>query len=532
MDKKTDKPHLDQAKARAMAGDIPVYCAYDVLEPLGKIIPNPKNPNGHPKSQIKILADIIKAQGWRAPITVSTRSGFIVRGHGRLEAALLIGADVAPVDYQDYASEAEEWADLIADNRLAELSEVNDGLLADLIMEMGDNPAVSLTGFTTDEMAALLANMEVEEPEENKSPDTELEQLTSPLCRAGDLWELGDHRLIIGDSTNPETIERLMNGEIAHMVHTDPPYGVSYETQSGKFDMIKNDDKTGDALFSDLLLPVFNLYRKYTIPEAAFYIWHASSTRRDFEDAMIAAGLMEQQYLIWVKNGISLGRANYQWAHEPCFYASRAGVTPNFYGDRAQHTVWRVTTHQDGQLMTVLGGGMLLTDGKGNQLYMTDKAPKGKKYRSVRMEEGKPLSIYNEERMDTVWEIARETNTLHPTQKPVEIPIRAIENSSRPGEIVLDFFGGSGSTLMGAEMTGRRCYTSELDPQYGDVIISRYVMHTGNIAVTCHRDGQSIPYIDLVRQWAVDNGKEDEIAGMKTPVVIVKKKEQPVAVDE
>lgn len=316
------------------------------------------------------------------------------------------------------------------------------------------------------------------------------------------------------------------------MVHTDPPYGVSYETQSGKFDMIKNDDKTGDALLSDLLLPVFNLYRKYTIPEAAFYIWHASSTRRDFEDAMIAAGLMEQQYLIWVKNGISLGRANYQWAHEPCFYASRAGVTPNFYGDRAQHTVWRVTTHQDGQLMTVLGGGMLLTDGKGNQLYMTDKAPKGKKYRSVRMEEGKPLSIYNEERMDTVWEIARETNTLHPTQKPVEIPIRAIENSSRPGEIVLDFFGGSGSTLMGAEMTGRRCYTSELDPQYGDVIISRYVMHTGNIAVTCHRDGQSIPYIDLVRQWAVDNGKEDEIAGMKTPVVIVKKKEQPVAVDE
>lgn len=170
MDKKTDKPHLDQAKARAMAGDIPVYCAYDVLEPLGKIIPNPKNPNGHPKSQIKILADIIKAQGWRAPITVSTRSGFIVRGHGRLEAALLIGADVAPVDYQDYASEAEEWADLIADNRLAELSEVNDGLLADLIMEMGDNPAVSLTGFTTDEMAALLANMEVEEPEENKIP--------------------------------------------------------------------------------------------------------------------------------------------------------------------------------------------------------------------------------------------------------------------------------------------------------------------------------------------------------------------------
>ena len=314
-----------------------------------------------------------------------------------------------------------------------------------------------------------------------------------------------------------------MDGEKAAMVHTDPPYGVSYETQSGNFAMIKNDDKTHDELYHKLLLPAFMNYRKHTIEEAAFYIWHASSTRRDFEDAMTAAGLMENQYIIWVKNGITLGRSDYQWAHEPCFYASRAGVSPKFYGDRAQHTVWRVTTRQDGTMMTVLGSGIVLTDGTGGKLCITDKPPKGKKMRYVRMEEGKPVDLFQEDRMNTVWEVARETNTLHPTQKPVEISIRAIENSSQPGEIVLDFFGGSGSTLIGAEMTGRRCYTTELDPIYCDVIISRYVTQTGNIGVTCIRDGKELSYIDLVREWAIANGKEEEINAMRTPVVVIKK---------
>ena len=127
----------------------------------------------------------------------------------------------------------------------------------------------------------------------------------------------------------------------AQMVNTDPPYGVSYETQSGKFDMIKNDDLTGDDLMATLLIPAFKNYVEFTDPESAFYIWHASSTRRDFEDAMTAAGIIEKQYLIWVKNGIALGHADYQWAHEPCFYAEKAGQSANFYGDRAQRTTWK-----------------------------------------------------------------------------------------------------------------------------------------------------------------------------------------------
>lgn len=513
-----------EAEPRAMAGDVPVFCAHDELLDLAKIIPNPLNPNTHPKEQIKLLAQIIKAQGWRAPITVSTRSGYIVAGHGRLMAAYEMGAQQAPVDYQNFASEAEEYAALVADNRLAELAEIDNTMLADILSEIdtGELP-LELTGYDESDLEGILNAIAGEDDAEPNDQDDEMEQTTTPLCKPGDLWEMGLHRLIVGDATDEKTIERLMNGQKATMVHTDPPYGVSYETQSGKFEMIKNDDKTGDDLLNTLLLPAFNLYRKHTIPEAAFYIWHASSTRRDFEDAMTAAGLMEKQYLIWVKNGISLGRSDYQWAHEPCFYACKAGYEPNWYGDRAQHTVWRVTTRQDGHMMTVLGGGLVLTDGTGNKLYVADKPPKGKKIRYVRMDYDKPLDIYNEERMSTIWEVARETGTLHPTQKPVEIPMRAIENSSEPGDIVLDFFGGSGSTLIGAEKTGRACYTTELDPIYGDVIVSRYVMETGNIGIKCTRDGKTYDYIDLVRQWARDNGKEAELAQMKVPVVVVKK---------
>lgn len=455
---------------------------------------------------------------------VSTRSGMIVSGHGRYQAAKLLRSPV-PVDFQDYASEEEELADLTADNRIAELAENDEEMLAEILAEINQSDLpTEITGYTEDDLDSIIGSIieEVEEPEP-QAVDNEYQQPLPPMSKPGDLWQLGPHRLICGDATDESTIARLMDGQKAAMVHTDPPYGVSYETQSGNFAMIKNDDKTHDDLYYTLLLPAFNNYRKHTIPQAAFYIWHASSTRRDFEDAMVAAGLVEKQYIIWVKNGITLGRADYQWAHEPCFYAAKEGESPNFYGDRAQHTVWRVTTQQDGSMMTVLGSGIVLTDGTGGKLCITDKPPKGKKYRYVRMEPGKPIDLFQEDRMQTVWEVAREANTLHPTQKPVEIPIRAIENSSQPGDIVLDFFGGSGSTLMGAELTGRKCFSTELDPVYCDVIISRYVTQTGNLGVTCIRDGKEITYMDLVWEWAEATGEEERINSMKIPVVVTKK---------
>lgn len=513
------------AEKRTDIDGVPVHCAFDEIVPLAKLVENPKNPNKHSDKQVALLAEIIKATGWRAPITVSKRSGFIVSGHGRLAAAYKMGATAAPVEFQNYASEAEEYSALVADNRLAELADLDNTMLADLLSEIdtGEFP-LELTGYTEDDLESIIGAIAGADDAEPNDQDDEHEQPLPPMSKPGDLWLLGQHRLICGDATDEATIDRLMDGEKAAMVHTDPPYGVTYTGGEGKtWNMIKADDKIGDDLMTKLLIPAFNNYRKHTIEAAAFYIWHASSTRRDFEDAMTAAGLMENQYLIWAKNNIQMGRMHYQYDHEPCFYASKAGITPNFYGDRAQHTVWRVTTRQDGTMMTVLGGGLVLTDGTGGKLYITDKPPKGKKVRYVRMEQDKPLDLYQEDRMGTVWKVDRETNYLHPTQKPVELPVRAIENSSQPGEIVLDFFGGSGSTLLGAELTGRRCYTTELDPVYCDVIISRYVTQTGNIGVTCVRDGKEIPYIELVREWAKANGKEEEVNAMRTPVVVIKK---------
>ena len=469
------------------------------------------------------LKQSIQAFGYVDPIIINS-DGTVIGGHQRLNVLKDLGykeADVAVVDLD----KNEEKALNIALNKIS--GEWDEDKLTEILSELSEEAfPIELTGFSDDELQNLWDDILEAQEEEPKAPDEEHHQPLPPMSKPGDLWILGIHRLICGDATDEPTIERLMAGEKAAMVHTDPPYGVSYETQSGNFAMIKNDDKTHDDLYNTLLLPAFNNYRKHTIPQAAFYIWHASSTRRDFEDAMVAAGLVEKQYLIWVKNGITLGRSDYQWAHEPCFYAAKEGETPNFYGDRAQHTVWRAATRQDGSMMTVLGSGIVLTDGTGGKLCITDKPPKGKKLRYVRMEPGKPIDLFQEDRMSTVWEVARETNTLHPTQKPVEIPIRAIENSSRQGEIVLDFFGGSGSTLMGAEMTGRRCFTTELDPVYCDVIISRYVGQTGNIGVTCIRDGKELPYIDLVREWAKANGEEERINAMKIPVPVTRKIEK------
>lgn len=222
-----------------------------------------------------------------------------------------------------------------------------------------------------------------------------------------------------------------------------------------------------------------------------------------------------------VKNGISLGRADYQWAHEPCFYGSKAGQSPAFFGDRAQHTVWRVTVKRSDGMETTLGNGVILTDGGGNKIFIDSKAPKGKKIRYIRMGEEETIDIGVSDKFQDVWEVARETNTEHPTQKPVEIPIRAIENSTEKGDIVIDFFGGSGSTMMGAEETGRVCCTIELDPKYVDVIVNRYVRATGNRSIMVERDGEMIAYAKLKAEH--DKLVHDSImaaAGEKEPAAM------------
>lgn len=501
-----------EAEARATAGGIPVFCAFDKLIDPKDLVGNPRNPNQHPPKQIELLAHIIQSQGWRAPITVSNQSGFVVRGHGRLAAALYFGAECVPVDYQNYANEAEEWSDLIADNRLAELSEIDNTKIADLIAEMdtGEIPMI-LTGFDENEIEDILAAIADQEGEEADGVDDEVAPPDVPMTKPGDLWIMGDHRLMCGSAADHEAVKRLMSGEKAHMVFTDPPYGVSYVSQSGAFEMIENDDKQDDALVQEILLPAFRHAAEFTIDDAAFYIWHASSTRQDFYYAMTAAGLQERQTIIWAKNGIVLGHAHYQWAHEPCFYCSKGNEAPRFFGDRAQHTVWRVTRRTSGTMETTIAGGITITDGNGSKMHITDKPPKDKKSRFIRVDKDKGVYLFAPGKETTLWEVNRDTGTEHPTQKPVELATRAIENSTREGETVLDLFGGSGTTLIGAEMTHRKARLMELDPKYADVTVNRYVRITGNVGAICIRDGKEIPYAQLKQENDAANGRESEL---------------------
>ena len=494
-----------QAEPRAVTADgVPVFCSHDKLIPAYKAIPNPRNPNQHSERQIAMLGNIIQSNGWRQPITISRRSGFVVKGHGRLSAALKKGWTEIPVDYQEYASDAEEWSDLIADNRLAELSEIDNKLLLDLIGEIGGDAPLELTGFDQDDIQAIIDAVNDMTELGDESADDGADTVTDPesepaATRTGDLWILGNHRLLCGDVTDEAAVERLMRGERAELVNTDPPYGVNYISASGRFDAIANDNRTGDDLMNNLLIPAFRAYVKYTSDDAAFYIWHASSTRRDFEDALNAVGLIEKQYIIWAKNTFVLGHADYQWGHEPCFYAEKAGHAAHWYGDRTQNTVWRATLRDESGTATTLTGGIILTDDAGNALYLSAEPPKGKKIRRIRLSKGRSAYLSRQDgKAADIWEVARDSHTDHPTQKPVELAVRAIANSTKPGDLVLDFFGGSGSTLRAAEMTGRRCYTMELDPRYCDVIIKSYIALTGDKNIFCERDGEQIPVSEIL----------------------------------
>lgn len=260
------KGYKTAATPKATAGGVPVFCAHDAIVDIDKLIPNPKNPNKHPKEQIELLGRIIKATGWRQPITVSNRSGFIVKGHGRLFAARAAGLTAAPVDYQEYASEAEEYADLVADNRLAELAEMDKGKLAELFAEL-EPGAIKLTGYSEEEaedIQNLIADMDINaEIAEDLVPAAEIDE--EPVTEPGDVWILGKNKLICGDSTAPETYEALMGDERASLIITDPPYNVDYTGKTETQMKIKNDNMSASA-FLGFLTEAFQKMEQYGRP--------------------------------------------------------------------------------------------------------------------------------------------------------------------------------------------------------------------------------------------------------------------------
>lgn len=455
-----------------------------------EIIPYENNPRKNDKA-VPAVAKSIQEFGFKVPIVID-KNNIIVNGHTRLKAAKKLGLETVPCIVADDLTPDQIRAFRLADNKVGEIATWDDDKLEEELTEL--TGIIDMQDFGFEDFFSKDAQETV------KPGDDDVKEPADVFVKPGDLWVLGRHKLLCGDATKDTDVDRIMAGEKAQLVHTDPPYGVSYVTQSGKYDMIKNDDKTGDDLLSTLLVPAFKEYVRNTDPDAAFYIWHASSTRRDFEDAMLAAGLLEKQYIIWAKPAPVLGHADYQWSHEPCFYGEKAGQHAHFYGDRTQRTVWMATIHSRAAMAASLAGGVVLTDGKGSKIYVSAKTPKGKKLRYVRVsDEGQTVDLQPDSTVSTVWEIGRDSKTIHPTQKPLEIPIRAINNSSKPGDLVLDFFGGSGSTLIAAEKTGRRCNTIELDPKYCSAIIDRYIetVNDNSQVFRFNPDGTRTPYMDV-----------------------------------
>jgi DNA modification methylase len=408
-----------------------------------EIKPYGKNAKKHPKKQLEQIKASILAFGFNQPIVVD-KSGVIIAGHGRyLAATELLGwtnfkkAGQAPkgetfIPYMilEDLTEKEVKAYRLADNKLNE-SKWDMELVVPELKELGIK-LTELTGFDLD----LLAE---KEEGDDDIPDVP----SNTKIKYGDIFELGDHRLMVGDATQKADVDLLMDGKQANMIFTDPPYNVNYEGGNGL--KIENDDMTAGQFYQFLLDSFKNML--FVIEKGgAVYVTHADSEGRNFRSAFEDAGFLMKQCLIWVKNTMVLGRQDYQWQHEPILYGWKPGATHNWYGDYCKKTVidddidLRKLSKQ--QLMTMIN-----------------------KYR-------------NDEYTSVVRFEKPSRSEKHPTMKPVDLIMHFIHNSSRHGEIILDLFGGSGSTLIAAQNTDRRCFMMELDPRYADVIIQRYEAKT------------------------------------------------------
>lgn len=456
--------------------------------PVEKLKPWAKNARSHPPEQITAIRNAIERFGFYAPILVDSKKGRILKGNGTFQAALQLDLRTVPVVEVSGLSEAELRALVIWDNKAGEKSGWDETVLA---MELRDLQAMgfelNLTGFLENELKDLLT------PPPSAAPNTEPATPALPahaISKVGDLWQLDDHRLICGDSTKRATLEALMGGRQAQCVFTDPRYGISYEAPSGSFEVIKGDDLRRGQLYT-LLHGAFGAALEHTREDAAWYVWHASATRDEFSRAMRDVGLVELSTIIWAKPGMVLGWSNYRWSHEPCLYAARQGVRPAHYGPRTETTVWRLNAlGPKGEAHAAIGNGIIITMPDGQELYVSAQPPKGRKVRHVQLTEGGTvLMSASGGAEDDVWEVSRdnghgkETQTFHPTQKPVELARRALVNSTQEGDIVLDLFSGSASTLIGAEQTKRTAYVIELDPRYVDQGVRRWQQLTGKQAI-------------------------------------------------
>ena len=408
------------------------------LVPLGKLVPYINNARTHSPEQLTKLRSSLREFGFINPVIID-RDYNIIAGHGRVLAAKEEGIMEVPCVFVDYLTEAQKKAYILADNRMALDAGWDEELLRIEIESLqGEDFDVSLTGFEEQELADLFA---IEGDKAAKDDDFELSAALekASFVERGDLWIVGRHRLLCGDATRTEDVERLMDGEKANLVVTDPPYGVSFKSSDG---LTIQNDSMKDEEFYTFLLTAFQCMAEHLENGGSAYVFHADTEGLNFRKAFIDIGFHLAGVCIWVKNSLVLGRSDYQWQHEPVLFGWKKGGKHSWYSDRRQTTIWNY-----------------------------DKPKRNKN---------------------------------HPTSNQLALLGYPICNSSQENAIVLDTFGGSGSTLMACEQLNRICHMMELDEKYASVILRRYVEDTGdkeNVYVI--RGDEQIPYSALVKEVEV-----------------------------
>lgn len=386
------------------------------------ITPYARNSRTHSDEQVAQVAASIKEFGWTNPILID-EDNVIIAGHGRLMAAQRLGFDSVPTIRLENLSDAQKRAYVIADNKLALNAGWDSEMLAVEINDLIEQGFdLDLTGFDGDEIDALLAD--ANKVADGLTADDDVPDVPEiPISTKGDVWVLGRHRVICGDATVITDVEKLMGGALADMLLTDPPYNVDYTGKTKDALKIQNDKMTDDG-FRQFLVDSFSTADTVMKKGAVFYIWHADSEGYNFRGACHDIDWEVRQCLIWDKDTMVMGRQDYHWKHEPCLYGWKKGASHLWSSDRKQTTILKFDR------------------------------PK--------------------------------RNDVHPTMKPVDLMEYQITNNTKGADIVLDLFGGSGSTLIAAEKSGRNAYVNELDEKYVDVIVRRWQDFTGQEAV--HED--------------------------------------------
>ena len=401
---------------------------------------NARNPRFNDKA-VDTVAKSIEKYGFKNPLIVDTNN-VVYCGNTRLKAARKLGIEEVPCIIADDLTEQQIREYALLDNKTNEIADWDMELLEEELKEL------SLEEFNLDWEIPTIE--EEKEPQEDEyDVDNTLEDMEEPRCKQGEIWKLGRHTLMCGDSTNPEDVKKLMAEEAADMVMTDPPYNVAISNSKGM--KIENDDMDNED-FKEFLLKAFENLEASLKEGGAFYVWYASRNHIPFEAALKEHGLTVRQQLIWNKSSFVFGRQDYHWKHEPCLYGWKEGASHYFVDDRTQSTI---------------------IEDKNIDLK------KLKKEELLKLLE----EIYSDKVSTTVIDEDKViVNSLHPTMKPIRLIARLIKNSSRPGELVLDLFGGSGSTLIACEQIDRRCKIVEYDPKYASVIIDRWEQFTGKKA--------------------------------------------------